>query len=105
MVRTTLTLPSRTVSMSIPRTTGLLGGPKRQGWTAVSGLTYPRPSSSNTKSAGASSRNLLGALVQRFPARDLAFWIDEPHVFGVRPLDGRAALLGVPLGKTSCMFM
>jgi hypothetical protein len=34
--------------MSIPRTAGLPGGPKRQAWTAVSGLTYSGPSSSNT---------------------------------------------------------
>jgi hypothetical protein len=37
-VRTTLTRPSRSVSMSMPRTTGLPGGPKRHGMAAVSEL-------------------------------------------------------------------
>src|SRR5580704_4735100 len=35
--RTALTLPSRSVSTSIPRSAGLPGGPNRQGWAAVSG--------------------------------------------------------------------
>src|SRR6478672_2026837 len=35
--------------------------------------------------------NLLGAVVECFPAHDLAFWIDEPHFLGIRPLDGRPA--------------
>ena len=37
-VRTTLTRPSRNVSMSMPRTAGLPAGPKRQGMAAVSEL-------------------------------------------------------------------
>src|SRR6478672_13196705 len=37
---------------------------------------------------GSIVENLLGALIERFPAHDLALWIDEPHVFGIRPLDG-----------------
>ena len=83
----------------MPRTTGLPGGPKRQGWTAVSGLTYARPSFSNRKVRRSVVENLLGAVVERFPPYALAVWIDEPHVFDVRPLDGRTALLRVPLGK------
>ena len=43
--------------------------------------------------------DLLGAVVERFPPHALAVWIDEPHVFDIRPLDGRPALLRVPLGK------
>src|SRR6478672_878981 len=43
--------------------------------------------------------DLLGAVVERFPPDAFAAWIDEPHVFGIRPLDGRPALLRVPLGK------
>ena len=43
--------------------------------------------------------NLLSAVIDRFPPHALAVWIDEPHVFGIRPLDGRSALLRVPLGK------
>ncbi len=43
--------------------------------------------------------NLLRAIVERFPPHDLALRVDEPDVLGIGPLDGAAALLGVPLGK------
>ena len=51
-VRTTLTRPSRIVRISIPRATGLPGGPRRHASAALSVPTYRGPSSSNTSPPG-----------------------------------------------------
>ena len=72
-VRTTLTRPSRTVSMSIPRTTGLPGGPKRQALDGGVGTDVRQAVLLQHEVRRSIVENLLGAVVERLTPHDLAF--------------------------------
>lgn len=67
-----LTVPSRSMSTSIPRITGLPGGPNPQGWAAASGPTYAWPSNSKHEVCRSVVENLLDAVAECLAPHEFA---------------------------------